>query len=127
MSTRSNCWTVVAICTAALLCACTAVRQADPAPDSIQDDLRSGELVSVGDKVAVVTADGREMVFRVVKVDDAAVYGDDVVIAIDDISSVEVDRPPKREFDPLETALTAYTVVSTVYVAVAILWLLSIY
>ncbi len=64
-----------AICVAAILCACTTVQQPGQSPKILQDDIRGGVLVSPGDRVAVVAADGRELVFRVTEVNENALVG----------------------------------------------------
>ena len=72
------------------------------APDAIREQVRTGELVQVGDKVGVVGKDGAEDVIKIVAVDEDSIvgrhvwgqerWGEDVEIAIDEIVALRTAR-----------------------------------
>lgn len=88
---------------ALLVCAsCTTMRSAELSPDELQSQIRSGEIIAVGDDVEIVTADGARHQFEIVSIDDALIAGDSGSVAIDDVVALKT-----RTFSGGKTALLA--------------------
>ena len=60
---------------AALVGACATMQSSQLPPDALRSGIRSGALVGPGDKVNVVTADGKERAFTVASVDAEIIRG----------------------------------------------------
>lgn len=82
--------------------ACTTIEPVDVPADELQQQLRSGTLVSPGDRVRLVTADEAVHKFRVTEVstEDGLILGRNDRVAIDEIVAVET-----REVSVGRTAL----------------------
>ena len=72
---------------------CSTMKPMEEAPDELQQKIRAGALVAVGDRVAIVTNDGHEHRFVVTGIDDTQISGKEVRIPIDTIAGLSV-----REF-----------------------------
>ena len=81
---------------------CTSLQWTDMAPDVLREQVRTGELVQVGDKVGVVGKDGAEDVIKIVAVREDSIvgrhvwgherWGEDVEIDIDEIVALRTAR-----------------------------------
>ena len=74
------------------LSGCTSMKTVDMPESELQSRIRAGELVEVGEKVQLVTSDGREPEFVVTGIDDNAIYGDGEQIPIDDVVAIKTRR-----------------------------------
>ena len=72
----------------------------DLSPAELHQQIRTGELVSIGDKVLIITSDGLERRTVVSAVDEDSIHGESVQISIDDIRAIEV-----RKFSAGKTTL----------------------
>lgn len=97
---------VAGLIVAMLLSACTTLQSSQLPPEALQSGIRSGALVEPGDRVNVVTADGKERAFTVTAVDTEVIRGEssgtDVAVAIDDVIALR-----KREIEPVRTTFAA--------------------
>ena len=82
---------------------CSTMKPMEGPAVELQRQIRTGELVVVGDRVAIVTTDNHEYRFVVTGIDDICISGKDVEVPIDTIAGIRV-----REFSLGRTvALTA--------------------
>ena len=82
---------------------CMNIQKVDQPPGTLQQNIRDGELIHPGDRIAVVSSRLGERIFVVTEVDEEAVHGQGIEVPIDDVVALE-----KREFDPLLTGLAIY-------------------
>ena len=82
---------------------CMNVQKVDLPPKPLQDEIRGGGVVAVGDSVTVVSTGQGEQTFVVTEVDQDVIRGASVDVPIDEVVSVE-----KRKVDPVRTGLAAY-------------------
>ena len=110
---------VLGLIGAALLCGCVSVQKFDVPPQTLRDQIRSGELAQPGDRVSIVTATTGERVFVVTEVDQDVIRGEGVEIPIDDVVGVT-----KLSLDVPKTALavggTYVGFYALIYIAVGI-------
>ena len=85
-----------------LLAGCTSLQTAEMPSGELHTQIRAGELISIGDRILVVTADGSEHQFKVTELDDTSIHGKDEIIRIDDIVALQT-----RELSAGKTALLA--------------------
>jgi hypothetical protein len=104
---------------AALLCGCVSVQKFAVPPQTLRDQIRSGELAQPGDRVSIVTATTGERVFVVTEVDQDVIRGEGVEIPIDDVVALT-----KFSLDVPKTALavggTYVGFYALIYIAVGI-------
>ncbi len=81
---------------------CSTMKSAATQPVELQQKIRSGGVVAVGDRVAIVTSDGREYRFVVTDIDNTHIGGKGVQIPIDTIEGLRV-----REFSAGRTVALA--------------------
>ena len=86
----------------ATLAGCTSLQTAEMPSNELRTQIRAGELISIGDRILVVTADGSEHKFKVTELDDTSIHGKDEIIRIDDIVALQT-----RELSAGKTALLA--------------------
>ena len=91
---------------AASLYGCMSVEKVQQPPATLQENIRSGELVRPGDRIAVVTASQGERIMVVDEVDQDSIRGDGVEVSIDEVVALE-----RREVSAGNTALAALGVV----------------
>ena len=84
------------------LCGCMNVQKVYQPPATLQENIRGGELVQPGDRIAVVTASQGERIFVVTDVDQDSIRGEGVVVPIDEVVALE-----RREIAAGKTALAA--------------------
>ena len=94
--------TTFALTLAMTLAGCTSLQTAEIPPNELHTQIRAGELISIGDRILVVTADGSEHKFKVTELDDTSIHGKDEIIRIDDIVALQT-----RELSAGKTALLA--------------------
>ena len=83
---------------------CMHVKKVDQPPEAIRENIRNGDLVQPGDRIAVVSASKGERIFVVSEVDNDSIRGEGVEMSIDDIVALE-----KRSIDPVRTGLAIYS------------------
>lgn len=110
---------VLAVLIAALAgSACTTLKPLEAAPDEVQRQLRSAELLQSGDRVRLVTTDETVYEFRVTEIslEQDLVIGRDERVPIADVVAVET-----REVSMGKTALlvggVGYTVIAVILMA----------
>ncbi len=74
---------------ATTLAGCTTLQTAEMSSSELHTQIRSGELLSVGDRIVAVTSDGTEHKFKVTELDDTSIHGQDESIGIDDIVALQ--------------------------------------
>ena len=77
---------------------CTTLKPVEMSPEELQQKIAAGEIIEVGDKVKVVTADGTVHKFEVSEITADRVSGKDVELPVADIIAVET-----REFSAGKT------------------------
>lgn len=94
-----------AVLTAALVVAggCMNVQKVDLPAKPLQDEIRNGGVVAVGDNVTIVSVGQGEQTFVVTEVGQDVIRGGPLDVPIDEVVTVE-----KRTVDPLRTGLAAY-------------------
>ena len=80
--------TVLSLIGSLVLCGCVSVQKSDIPPESIRDQIRSGELAQPGDRVSIVTKTTGERVFTVTEVDQEVIRGNGIEVPIDDVVAV---------------------------------------
>lgn len=93
---------VAAALTLASLCGCMNVQKIHQPPATLQENIRNGELVRPGDRIAVVTTSQGERILIVTEVNKDSIRGEGVVVPIDEVVALE-----KREISAGSTALAA--------------------
>jgi hypothetical protein len=81
-------------------CGCTSLKPIAMGPESLQQQISSGELVKPGDTVRCVTADGKQYDFEVTAIGNGYIEGEGVSLPISGVVAVE-----KRKFSLGKTAL----------------------
>jgi len=82
---------------------CMSVQKVELPPKPLQDEIRRGGVVAVGDHVTVVSTGQGEQTFVVTEVDQDVIRGASMDVPIDEVVSLE-----KRKVDPVRTGLAAY-------------------
>ena len=82
---------------------CMTVQKVHQPPDVLRDNIRSGELVGPGDRIAVVTVTEGEQIFVVTDIDQDTLFGDGIEVPIDEVVALE-----KRRISPTRTGLAVY-------------------
>ena len=75
-----------------LVSGCTTMERVEYSPEELRDAVRAGEVVQPGDRVAVTTVSGGELVLVVTEVDDEVIGGTEEEVPIDALVA-----PEKRE------------------------------
>jgi hypothetical protein len=95
---------------------CTTLQPIAGHPSDLQRRITSGEVLKRGDRVLIVTNDGRKHKFKVTSLSTGTIDGAHESISIDQVSSIE-----RREFDVRKTVwLVALTVLGVVIVILAV-------
>lgn len=90
--------------TLALVLGCTQYRALEP-----EGGIEPYQRLSVGDRVAVITADARMVNFKVTGISDSALIGDAVEVPFTDVRIVRIKR-----IDKSATAAGAVTILFTI-------------
>ena len=118
-------------CALAALSGCVSAEKIHQPHDRLRDSIREGEFVQPGDQLVVVTADQRELVFRVTEVDHDAIHGAQVEVPIDEVVALEILDPEKPKSARMRTEVDSVGVLGavglTIFVFPAILLLVGIY
>jgi len=93
-------WLVAILLTFLFLPGCSSLQPVELSPEQLQTKIRSGEIISTGDKVQVVTADGQHHEFKVTALTDTLIEGKKDQVAIEDVVALETS-----EFSGGKTAL----------------------
>lgn len=75
-----------------ILTGCTSMKPVELPPDQLQNRISAGEIINEGDKVRVVTVDGKKQKFEVTAITDKSIVGNDIEIPIVDIVAVETNQ-----------------------------------
>ena len=85
-------WVGLTLVLALLSAGCTTHQRVELPPDDLHRQIRSGDLMLVGEQVRIVTMNGRQLEFEVVEVTQEAVRGNSESVLIDDISTLTTER-----------------------------------
>jgi hypothetical protein len=99
------------------LIGCTSLQPIEAQPDELQDRIRYEQIVAVGDRVRMVTEDGKEHQFKVTSIDANHISGDGVTIPVDTVIALET-----REISIGKTTLLAGGITGTmllIFIAIA--------
>jgi hypothetical protein len=99
----------------ASLLACTSMRPVEASPEELAARIRQGNVVQVGEKVTIVTKDGRKDQFTVTAIDEFTVKGNKESIPIDDIVALKT-----KEISLGKTALLTGGIGLTFYLLLGI-------
>ncbi|MBN1627388.1 MAG: hypothetical protein JW944_12775 [Deltaproteobacteria bacterium] len=83
-----------------IMIGCTTLKTVEMPQNSVQERISAGDLIDPGDRIKIITNDGKEYEFKVTSVEAGYVKGKDVEISIRDIALVE-----KRKISIGKTAL----------------------
>jgi len=100
-----------------LITGCTTLKPVEMSPEQLHARISAGEVLNEGDKVKIVTTDGKIHQFEVTDINDTSIVGDDVEVRIVDIVALET-----REFSGGKTA----ALVGGSYVALGMLIALAV-
>ena len=109
---------ILAVLAALMLAGCTSLQQV---PGELRAQIRAGELVDAGDRIAVTTVDGDRFAFEVTRITAESIAGEGVEVPIDRIAVLRTER-----FDAVRTAGAAGGAVASAYVAAAVAAFLSV-
>ena len=90
------------------------VEKLDYPPEALRDAIRSGGVVQPGDRVAVTSVGGGEVVLVVTEIDDDAIRGADAAVPIEQVIALE-----RRELSPVRTGLAGVGLYALTMVVVA--------
>jgi hypothetical protein len=83
------------------LTGCTTFRPIDGSPTELQQLINSGELLTPGDRVRIVTADEKTHRFAITKVEAGLIVGSNESVPVDQVICVE-----KRQFQKIESPVS---------------------
>ena len=111
----------LAVIVVVLICgACTTLEPAQLSSEQLHERMSAGEVVHVGDRVKIATADGKRHEFRVTAVTADTVSGEQIDIPIADVVAVET-----RKFSGGKTAALAGGSVAFIWLAIAVAGVLA--
>ena len=82
-----------------IITGCTSMKPVELSPEQLQDRISAGELVNEGDKVKIVTTEGKSHQFVVTDINDTTIVGDNIEVPIVDIIALRT-----KEFSGGKTA-----------------------
>jgi hypothetical protein len=82
---------------------CVNIEKVHQPPGTLRENIRQGELIRAGDRIAVVSSSLGERIFVVTEVDQEAIRGKGIEVPIDDVVALET-----RALDPVRTGLALY-------------------
>jgi hypothetical protein len=97
-----------------LVSGCTTLRPVELSQSTLQARISSGELIRPGERVLIVTQDGKQYEFKVISIGDGYVKGKDVEIPVKDIELIE-----QRKVSIGKTALLLGSILLIILTAVA--------
>ncbi len=74
-------------CTA--LSGCTSLRQVQLDKNRLHEEILSGNVVAIGDRIRITTSSGKQLTFRVTDIRDETLIGKKVTVAVRDIEKLE--------------------------------------
>jgi len=92
---------------------CSSLRPIEASPGELQRRINSGGLLKVGDRLEIVTSDGKPHQITVTRLGDGRIEGKNETISVDQIASVR-----KREFSAGKTLALVGGVAAAVFLAV---------
>ena len=104
---------ISAVVVVLILSGCSTMTPVEMSPDQLHDQIFAGDVLSVGEKVKIVTVDGKTHKFKVSSITDVSIIGDDIEVPIADIIAVET-----KEFSGGKTAVLAGSTL-LIYVLIA--------
>ncbi len=74
-----------------IIAGCTTLRPIDGSPPELRQFINAGELLKVGDRVLIVTADDKAHRFAITKVQAGLIVGPNESVTVDEVMSLEVE------------------------------------
>jgi hypothetical protein len=95
---------------------CTTMRPIDGSPRELQQFINSGELLKVGDRVRIVTADEEAHRFAITKMEAGPIVGRNESVPVDQVMSLEIENAKPAASTPLDTkAVTDWLIVLSAF------------
>ena len=116
MTPHTRFWRIISILVIINLIGCTSLQTVEAPPDKLHERIRHEDIVKIGDKVRVITKDQKEHQFVVTAISEEEIRGEDVIIPIDNIETLET-----REFSTGKTVLLGAGITGTVLLVLAAL------
>ncbi len=107
-----------------LLGACTSMRSLELPPGELRSGIRNGELVSPGDRISVVTTDGKSHTLQVVTITNQAIQGQSASIPINEIITLrtrQTNNAGKNTALAVGGSLAAIWIIGSLAAAAAII------
>jgi len=76
---------------------CTTLKTVELEPEQLHEQISTGNIIQVGDKVQVVTSDGMRHEFKVKAITENRIVGKDIDIPIMDIVALEIRIPDDKK------------------------------
>lgn len=95
-----------------VLSGCTSLKPIQMPAEQLQQKITTGQIILVGEKARLITADGKEYKINVIAVTDGLIIAKDVEVPIVDVVAVETRRASAGK----TTALVAAGSIATVYI-----------
>jgi hypothetical protein len=93
---------------------CTTLRPVNGTPEDLRQQISAGTLLKPGDRVSIVSVDGKTHRFEVTGIAAGVIQGRHESVPVDQVASLE-----KRRVSALKTAALAVAVVAAGIVAIA--------
>jgi hypothetical protein len=116
MTQHTMFWKITSILVLINLIGCTSLQTIEAPPDKLHEQIRRENIVSVGDKVRIITEDQKEHQFVVSAIYEDEIRGENVTIPIDSIVTLET-----RKFSTGKTALLAGGITGTLLIVYGLL------
>lgn len=105
-------WVLPVLLLVTVLVGCTKLTRLDPNAGPLEQRLQAG------DRVEVLTRDGRHMAFEIVSVDDELISGSAQSVRIVDVA--ELRREDPKYVDPVRTAMVVVAMIGVFVLLVAL-------
>ncbi len=102
-----------------VLSGCTSLKPIQMPAEQLQQKITTGQIILVGEKARLITADGKEYKINVIAVADGLIIAKDVEVPIVDVVAVETRRASAGKTTALVAGgvAVAYVIVSALAVA----------
>ena len=105
-----------------MIAGCTTMKAVEMTPDELQEQISTGQILSEGEMVNIVTADERTHEFRVSTITDKSIIGSDIDVPVE-ISIADIVAIETTEFSGGKTAALAGGMAGGVLLVAAVLML----
>ena len=94
---------------------CTTLKTVELEPQQLHEQISTGNIIQVGDKVQVVTSDGMRHKFKVKAITENRIVGKDIDIPIMDIVALEIRIPDDEKTSLLVAGGITVAIVGALY------------